>query len=117
MERNSLERYKYLSENEKSDIETFLIYRDIKTIANEKDNNITDEEMRDLKDVILDYYKEDSVYCYRLEYVCYTIAHAYLAKKVSMEQLKDASYNQLSLSIQNQDFSYIDKQFETNRYI
>lgn len=112
---NSLKRYKELTKEEKAKLEEFVIYRDIEDVVIEKGANITDEEMEDLKEVVLNFYNEDSIVNFPLTHSCNVITEAYLNNDITMEELKNASYSELYNAVDGNDFSSLSNNYEMER--
>lgn len=88
-------------------LEDFIIYRDIEYCASLKNVKLSNKEIMDLRDVITDFYNEDSVVNFPLSHSARFIANNYIDNNVSIEELMDYSYPEIYDAIKYNDISIL----------
>lgn len=88
-------------------LEEFIIYRDIEDCAREKSKKLPNHTIMDLKEIILDFYNEDSVVNFPLTRSTRFITNNYLDKRISLEELRESSFYDIYYAIENDDISLL----------
>lgn len=101
------ELYKKLTKEDKAYLEDYIIYRDINDCINEKGIKLEDDEIIDLKEIILNFYNEDSVDNFPLTHTTQFITSNYINKNITMEELRDNSYYSIYKAIEEDNIEYM----------
>ncbi len=105
--KNSLNRYNELSKEDNAWLEEYIIYRDIYDVARERGAIVSDNVVEELKEIILDFYNEDSKTNFPLSYSTRFITNHYLDRDITINELKESSYFDIYDAIDNDDISII----------
>jgi len=104
---NSLGIYHKMNKKFIPMLEDFIIYRDIKDCAREKGITLSNKEILDLKEIILDFYNEDSVTNFPLSHSTRFIANNYIDNNISMRELRESSYYDIYDAIENENIELL----------
>lgn len=113
--KNSLDRYNELSKEDNAWLEHYIIYRDIYDIATDHNTTISDEEVESLKEIILDFYNEDSKKNFPLSSSTRFITSHYLEKNITLSDLKESSFHDIYYAIDDDDISMLKENFDEER--
>lgn len=111
--KNSLNRYNELSKEDNAWLEEYIIYRDIYDVARERGAIVSDNVVEELKEIILDFYNEDSKTNFPLSYSTRFITDHYLDRDITINDLKESSYSDIYDAIDNDDISILKNEDES----
>ena len=106
---NSLEMYNKLSKEDNQFLEHYVVYRDIYDIAKENNIEISNDEIVDLREFIMDYFQD--VKNFRLNEITQFVAGIILNKYITLEQLKQCSNFEIYEAIDDDDFLMLSEKF------
>lgn len=86
---NSLERYKMLSDEDKSNLIVYCVYDSIYFNAKEKNYEISDEEVNRIKDLSYSVYLKDEYYDLSPSHISDYITRGYLEYKIPLEKFEN----------------------------
>lgn len=110
--KNSLNRYNELSKDDNAWLEEYAIYRDIYDIAKEHNAIVSDNVVESLKEIILDFYNEDSKTNFPLSCSTKFITEHYLNRDITINDLKESTYFDIYDAIDNDDISILKNELE-----
>jgi len=97
-------------------LEDFIIYRDIEYCANENGVKLSNDEIIDLKDIIIDFYNEDSIVNFPLSHSTRFITNNYIDKNITIKELRACSYAEIYNAIEEDNIALLNKkQYEMER--
>lgn len=95
-------------------LEDFIIYRDIEDCAREQNTKLSNEEILDLKEIILDFYNEDSIVNFPLSHSTRFIANHYIENDITINELRDSSYSEIYDAIETDNIELL-RNFEVEQ--
>ncbi|MBE5806695.1 MAG: hypothetical protein E7313_08355 [Clostridiales bacterium] len=115
---SSIGIYHKMNKKFKPLLEDFIIFRDIEYCASLKNVKLSNKEIMDLRDVIIDFYNEDSVVNFPLNHSARFIANNYIDNNISIEELMKCSYPDIYDAIKYNDISILqsEERESTNKY-
>lgn len=109
---DSLKRYRELSKSDNSYLEDFIVYRDMNTVLREKNTKINDEDIDSLREVIIDFYNEDSKSNIPLSWVTKFITENFVDGNITLDDLNNSSYSEIYDAINYEEISMMKHEIE-----
>ncbi len=105
-----LERYNKLSTEDKSYLESFIIYREIYDNAKAKNIELSDDTVEDLKEYIMEFH--DDYYNYDLSQMTNFISINYLNNKFTLRQLQNFDKEDLYDALEENNIEMLIENYE-----
>lgn len=105
-----LERYNKLSKEDKSYLESFIIYREIYDNAKAKNIELSDDTVEDLKEYIMEFH--DDYYNYDLSQMTNFISINYLNNKFTLRQLQNFDKEDLYDALEENNIEMLIENYE-----
>ena len=103
---NTLEMYKKLSNEDKTNLTTYSIYESIYNMAKNFNYDITDDEVEKIKALSNYIYLKDEYYNLSPTKISDFIMECYLKHKISLDKLETVSWNNLIEAIDNNNYKF-----------
>lgn len=109
---NTLEMYKELSKEDKSNLSTYAIYDSIYNIAKNEDYDISDDEVERLKDIVEYVWLKDDYYHYSTNRIGDFLTECYVKHYIALDQIESTSWSDILDAIDNDDQKFLNNDME-----
>ncbi|MBQ9072300.1 MAG: hypothetical protein IJY25_04015 [Bacilli bacterium] len=103
----SLELYKKLSREDNLYLNDYLAYQSIYDCARNRNITLDDKVVTDLKEIIIDYYTEDSQWHFSVPRIADFISTHYLDDDITLDELGEIHYTDMFDAIENDSISMV----------
>lgn len=109
---NTLEMYKELSKEDKSNLSTYAIYDSIYNTAKNEDYDISDDEVERLKDIVEYVWLKDDYYHYSANRIGDFLTECYVKHYTTLDQMESTSWSDILDAIDNDDQKFLNNDME-----
>lgn len=109
---NSLERYKILSNEDKSNLTIYCIYDSIYDVAKNEDINIRDDVVTDIKELAYDLYLDDEYMNLSASQIAFFLTECYAKDSSFMNKIDDMDYSEILEAVDNNDYNFYKEEME-----
>ena len=98
---NSLEKYKMLSNEDKTNLTIYCIYDSIYDVAKNEDIDISDDVVTDIKELAYDLYLEDEYMNLSAPQIAFFLTECYVKDNSFIDKMRDIDYSDILQAIDN----------------
>lgn len=109
---NSLERYKMLSNEDKSNLTIYSIYDSIYDVAKNEDINISDDIVTDIKELAYDLYLDDEYMNLSASQIAFFLTECYAKDNSFMDKVADMDYSDILQAVDNDNYDFYQDEME-----
>lgn len=109
---NSLERYKMLSNEDKSNLTIYSIYDSIYDVAKNEDINISDDIVTGIKELAYDLYLDDEYMNLSAPQIAFFLTECYAKDNSFMDKVADMDYSDILQAIDNDNYDFYKDEME-----
>ena len=109
---NSLEKYKMLSNEDKSNLIAYCIYDSIYDVVKNEDINISDNVVTDIKELAYDLYLDDEYMNLSAPQIAFFLTECYAKDNSFMDKVADIDYSDILQAIDNDDYEFYKEDME-----
>lgn len=99
-----LERYKQLSNEDKSNLTIYTIYDSIYDVSRNKEISFDDEVVKDIQEIAYDLYLNDEYYNLSSSSIAYFLAECYANDNSFLSKLDNIDYSDILEAIDNDNY-------------
>lgn len=103
---NQLEMYKRLSNEDKKNLISYLIYDSVYDVARSEEVEISDEIAMDIQELAYDLYLADEYYNVSSSRIAFFLAKCYSKDKESLNTIKEINYDDVLEAITDGDYDF-----------
>lgn len=104
-----LERYKLLSNEDKSNLTIYTIYDSIYDVSRNRKISFEDEVVKEIQEIAYDLYLNDEYYNLSSSSIAYFLADCYANDKNFLKKIEDIDYSDILEAIDNDNIDFYKK--------
>ena len=101
-----LERYKQLSNEDKSNLTMYTIYDSIYDVSRNREILLDDNTVKKIQELAYDLYIEDEYYNFSSDKIAYFLTECYSIDKDFLNKVDDIDYDDILEAIDNDDINF-----------
>lgn len=109
---NSLEKYKMLSDEDKTNLTIYCIYDSIYDVAKNEDIDISDDVVTDIKELAYDLYLEDEYMNLSAPQIAFFLTECYVKDNSFIDKMRDIDYSDILQAIDNDNYDFYKEEME-----
>ena len=109
---NTLEMYKKLSNEDKTNLTIYCIYDSIYDVARNEEINIDDKTVMNIKDMSYDLYLDDEYSNLSASQIAYFLTECYVKDNSFMQKVKDIDYGDILQAVEVDNHNFYKEELE-----